>query len=349
MHADALRPRSSDVPRLAALLLAQLDEMVAAGPLARRGAGPPRGAEARARGHPPEEPARARRHAEPTSASASCSRSTSSSTPRASASGSTAPEPDHEPPPASISPARSSSSPAPPTASARPARGCSRRAARSSRSGTSTPPRRRRSPPSSARDARDRSAATSPASREVEAAHRGDARGVRRHRRAGQQRRHLPRRRFPRHHRGRLGRGDRRQPQGRVPRRPGGRARDGRRRGGGAIVNMSSVNGVMAIPSIASYNASKGGINQLTRVMALSLADRGIRVNAVAPGHDRHRAGAEGGARQRRGEGAHHEPHADAAPRRARRDRRRLRLPGQRRGELHDRRDRRTSTAAGSR
>lgn len=54
--------------------------------------------------------------------------------------------------------------------------------------------------------------------------------------------------------------------------------------GGGAIVNMSSVNGVLAIPSIASYNVSKGGINQLTRVMALALADRGIRVNAVAPG-----------------------------------------------------------------
>jgi len=53
---------------------------------------------------------------------------------------------------------------------------------------------------------------------------------------------------------------------------------------GGAIVNMSSVNGVMAIPSIASYNVSKGGINQLTRVMALALADKGIRVNAVAPG-----------------------------------------------------------------
>jgi NAD(P)-dependent dehydrogenase (short-subunit alcohol dehydrogenase family) len=54
--------------------------------------------------------------------------------------------------------------------------------------------------------------------------------------------------------------------------------------GGGAIVNMSSVNGVTAIPTIASYNASKGGIDQLTRAMALSLADRGIRVNAVAPG-----------------------------------------------------------------
>jgi NAD(P)-dependent dehydrogenase (short-subunit alcohol dehydrogenase family) len=54
--------------------------------------------------------------------------------------------------------------------------------------------------------------------------------------------------------------------------------------GGGAIVNMSSVNGVLAIPSIASYNVSKGGVDQLTRVMALALAERGIRVNAVAPG-----------------------------------------------------------------
>jgi len=54
--------------------------------------------------------------------------------------------------------------------------------------------------------------------------------------------------------------------------------------GRGSIVNMSSVNGTLAIPSIASYNVSKGGINQLTRAMALALADRGVRVNAVAPG-----------------------------------------------------------------
>ena len=54
--------------------------------------------------------------------------------------------------------------------------------------------------------------------------------------------------------------------------------------GRGSIVNMSSVNGVLAIPTIASYNVSKGGINQLTRVMALALADKGVRVNAVAPG-----------------------------------------------------------------
>lgn len=54
--------------------------------------------------------------------------------------------------------------------------------------------------------------------------------------------------------------------------------------GGGSIVNMSSVNGTLAIPSIASYNVSKGGVNQLTRAMALALADKRIRVNAVAPG-----------------------------------------------------------------
>lgn len=52
----------------------------------------------------------------------------------------------------------------------------------------------------------------------------------------------------------------------------------------GSIVHMSSVNAVVAIPTIASYNLSKGGVNQLTRVMALSLADAGVRVNAVAPG-----------------------------------------------------------------
>ncbi|MDB5939139.1 MAG: short-chain dehydrogenase/reductase, partial [Polaromonas sp.] len=61
-------------------------------------------------------------------------------------------------------------------------------------------------------------------------------------------------------------------------------AREMAKAGRGSIVNMSSVNGMLAIPTIASYNVSKGGINQLTRVMALSLADQGIRVNAVAPG-----------------------------------------------------------------
>jgi NAD(P)-dependent dehydrogenase (short-subunit alcohol dehydrogenase family) len=61
-------------------------------------------------------------------------------------------------------------------------------------------------------------------------------------------------------------------------------AREMAKAGKGSIVNMSSVNAVLAIATIASYNVSKGGINQLTRVMALALADKGIRVNAVAPG-----------------------------------------------------------------
>ena len=61
-------------------------------------------------------------------------------------------------------------------------------------------------------------------------------------------------------------------------------AREMAKQGSGSIINMSSVNSVLAIPNLASYNVSKGGINQLTRVMALSLADKGVRVNAVAPG-----------------------------------------------------------------
>jgi glucose 1-dehydrogenase len=52
----------------------------------------------------------------------------------------------------------------------------------------------------------------------------------------------------------------------------------------GTIINMSSVNAVLAIPSITPYIVSKGGVNQLTKVMALALADKSIRVNAVGPG-----------------------------------------------------------------
>jgi NAD(P)-dependent dehydrogenase (short-subunit alcohol dehydrogenase family) len=47
---------------------------------------------------------------------------------------------------------------------------------------------------------------------------------------------------------------------------------------------MSSVNGVVAIPNQVPYCVSKGGLDQLTKVMALSLAPYGIRVNAIGPG-----------------------------------------------------------------
>ena len=52
----------------------------------------------------------------------------------------------------------------------------------------------------------------------------------------------------------------------------------------GTIINMSSINAVVAIPTQAAYAASKGGVKQLTEAMALSLAPYGIRVNAIGPG-----------------------------------------------------------------
>ena len=52
----------------------------------------------------------------------------------------------------------------------------------------------------------------------------------------------------------------------------------------GTIINMSSINAVVAIPNHAPYCASKGGVDQLTKAMALALAPYGIRVNAIGPG-----------------------------------------------------------------
>lgn len=54
--------------------------------------------------------------------------------------------------------------------------------------------------------------------------------------------------------------------------------------GGGAIINMSSVNALLAIPNQVPYGVSKGAVNQLTKVMAVSLAPHGIRVNGIGPG-----------------------------------------------------------------
>lgn len=57
-----------------------------------------------------------------------------------------------------------------------------------------------------------------------------------------------------------------------------------RKRGGGSIVNVSSVQAFASQKEVAAYTASKGGINALTRAMALDHAAEQIRVNAVCPG-----------------------------------------------------------------
>lgn len=53
---------------------------------------------------------------------------------------------------------------------------------------------------------------------------------------------------------------------------------------GSAVINMSSVNAVLAIPNQIPYAVSKGALKQLTNVTALALAPKGIRVNAIGPG-----------------------------------------------------------------
>ena len=61
-------------------------------------------------------------------------------------------------------------------------------------------------------------------------------------------------------------------------------AREMVKKAAGSIINMSSVNDTLAIPSIVSYCVAKGGISQLTRATSISLAPHGIRVNAIGPG-----------------------------------------------------------------
>jgi len=52
----------------------------------------------------------------------------------------------------------------------------------------------------------------------------------------------------------------------------------------GVIINLSSINAVVAIANQVPYSVSKGGLNQLTKVMALSLAPRGVRAMGIGPG-----------------------------------------------------------------
>jgi len=57
-----------------------------------------------------------------------------------------------------------------------------------------------------------------------------------------------------------------------------------RRQGGGAIVNLASVQGLQSMPGVPAYAASKGGVLSLTRNMALDYARENIRVTAICPG-----------------------------------------------------------------
>ena len=55
-------------------------------------------------------------------------------------------------------------------------------------------------------------------------------------------------------------------------------------RGGGSVVNITSISGVFGAPHHAAYGAAKAGLIHLTKTLALEAGPLGIRVNAVSPG-----------------------------------------------------------------
>jgi NAD(P)-dependent dehydrogenase (short-subunit alcohol dehydrogenase family) len=64
-------------------------------------------------------------------------------------------------------------------------------------------------------------------------------------------------------------------------------ARQMMKQDGGAIINITSCYGIVAVPMRAAYCASKAGANHLTKVLAVEWAAKNIRVNAIAPGYVR--------------------------------------------------------------
>lgn len=106
----------------------------------------------------------------------------------------------------------------------------------------------------------------------------------------------------------------------------------------GSIVNVSSVHQLIPKPRFLGYSVSKGGMQNLTRTLALEYASRGIRVNGIGPGATItpiNRAWVDDPVK--RGDGR--EPHPHAARRRELGDGGRRRVPRQRRSRLHHRSD----------
>jgi NAD(P)-dependent dehydrogenase (short-subunit alcohol dehydrogenase family) len=104
--------------------------------------------------------------------------------------------------------------------------------------------------------------------------------------------------------------------------------------GSGAVVNVSSVYADRSLPTRAASAAAKHGIRGLTRSAARDRAERGIRINELQPGRDRHPD-----TWQRAGRGRCHQgAHPPQTPRPARRDRRDGRLCTFREGLVHHRR-----------
>ena len=121
--------------------------------------------------------------------------------------------------------------------------------------------------------------------------------------------------------------------------------RAGQWTGGAAIVNLSSVAGLVGFAGAACYGASKGAVRLMTKCLALELAPRRIRVNSVHPGGDRHadgpasaeRRGRRGGDWRQRGPGDLGRAPPAGRPRPRQQHRRRHRLPGFGQGGVHDR------------